>query len=139
MLRELNLNEMEMVSGGFGDQSQSLPDTLRDWERDWAERDPLVRSQILGGAGYGGDIEFGGTGEYVGHNGIASGIELELGTGDITVTCCSIGFLGINIELDSFTLTIPNEPGPSIEPFNVPTDGPSIGGLSGGDSLTGGH
>ena len=96
MLRELNMNEMKVVSGGMFDDSQQLPDTLQGWERSWAESDPLVRSQILGGAGYGGDIEFGGTGEFVyGGNGHPT---VTLGSGDISIQCCDGA--SINVEAD---------------------------------------
>lgn len=49
---------MNVVSGGFGNLADELPDSLQGWERGWAEQDPLVRSQILGDAGYEGDYGY---------------------------------------------------------------------------------
>lgn len=66
MLRELNDVEMGMVSGGFG-EGPTPPPGLDEgsWEWQWALSDPLVMSQLLGGVGYTGDVDVGGTGEYV--------------------------------------------------------------------------
>jgi hypothetical protein len=72
MLRELNENEMEMVSGG-GDSGDLPPPSFggQMWEWQWALSDPLVMAQMMGGAG------FDGVDSYI--------VSAEFSTGDIPI------------------------------------------------------
>ncbi|WP_026941346.1 hypothetical protein [Hellea balneolensis] len=112
MLRELNTNEMENVSGG----SDLPPDGFGglQWEWDWAQRDPLVMEQMLGGAGNEGSGGFYGGGSLtlgLGVNAYSSGSgENDSGLGGATVGLGYSITIGQSDNTDDAVTDVQNDP-----------------------------